>query len=187
MKQRFARDQALAVAERIVDELRPACSRIQIAGSLRRGRPDVGDVEIVYVSLTAERPVAGNMFATIDVSLADERIAALEASGVFTRRLNKLGRQTYGPLNKAMVHRASGIPVDLFATREECWWNYLVCRTGGAINNEMICAAAIARGWHWAPYASGFKTDDGRLQAVSSEEEVYAFVGLPYRDPEERT
>lgn len=48
-KPKFPAKLARSVGEKIVEALSPVCARIQIAGSLRRGKPLVGDVEIVYV------------------------------------------------------------------------------------------------------------------------------------------
>jgi DNA polymerase/3'-5' exonuclease PolX len=42
---------ALAIAERVHDALAPFCSRISLAGSLRRQRPQVKDVELVAVPI----------------------------------------------------------------------------------------------------------------------------------------
>jgi DNA polymerase/3'-5' exonuclease PolX len=41
--------QAFSIAERLVDQFNPGCKRIEIAGSLRRLKPEVGDIEIVAV------------------------------------------------------------------------------------------------------------------------------------------
>src|SRR5688572_28680494 len=40
---------ARAIAEKVVDALRDHCLRIEIAGSIRRGRPECGDVDLVCV------------------------------------------------------------------------------------------------------------------------------------------
>lgn len=39
--------EALGIASSIVAELKPYCKRIEIAGSIRRQRPTIGDIEIV--------------------------------------------------------------------------------------------------------------------------------------------
>ena len=184
-RQRWPRAAALAVAEEIQAVLAPGCSRLMVAGSLRRGRADVGDVELVYVTQFENRQVPGDMFSWANVALAEEAIAGLESRGVLTRRKNVRGYETYGPKNKLMLHRATGLPVDLFATTEDCWWNYLVCRTGPAESNIRIAQAAQRRGWQWNPYSVGFSTDDA-VHVVGSEEEVFRFVGLPFREPENR-
>jgi len=39
--------EARKLAEQMVERLRPACDKIEIAGSVRRGKPEVKDIEIV--------------------------------------------------------------------------------------------------------------------------------------------
>lgn len=85
-----------------------------------------------------------------------------------------------------MVHRASRIPVDLFATTREAWFNYLVCRTGPAESNTAIANAAIAKGWKWHPYDSGFTDQEGNWVYVRAERDVFDLVGLPYHAPPDR-
>jgi len=184
-KPRWPRRAALAVAEELRAILAPFCHRIVVAGSLRRGRPEVGDVELVYVSRSEKRQLPGDMFEWRDVALADVEIATMQAVGLLDRRLNVRGAVTYGPKNKLMLHRPTGMPVDLFATTEEAWWNYLVCRTGPAESNVRICEAAIRKGWHWNPYSVGFTTPAG-VRRADSEQDVFDLVGLPYLKPEDR-
>ena len=49
MKTKRPYSQVLPIAESLVEKLRPACERIEIAGSLRREKAMVGDIEIVAV------------------------------------------------------------------------------------------------------------------------------------------
>jgi DNA polymerase/3'-5' exonuclease PolX len=185
-KIRFPLADAEIVARDLLVALAPACERIEIAGSIRRRRPDVGDVEIVYVPRwQTDVPDPGDFFRHTAINLVDGAIANLERCGVLGRRTNAVGREMFGEKNKLAVHVASGIPVDLFATSEECWWNYLVCRTGGAESNVRIAAAAQRIGCKWTPYGSGFLTPRG-MAPMHSEEEVFAFVGLPHLPPASR-
>jgi hypothetical protein len=86
---RFKRDDALPHAWALVQILRPTCAQIEIAGSLRRGKATVGDIEIVARPLVEERPVAGQLGlfgdgqpATIErVSLLDPVLDGLAATG----------------------------------------------------------------------------------------------------------
>ena len=48
-KPRFARHVALTVANELLEILKPVCDRVIIAGSLRRGKQWVGDMEILYI------------------------------------------------------------------------------------------------------------------------------------------
>ena len=49
MKSRLQYDYAFALAQEAILNLTPACIKIEIAGSLRRRRPTVGDIEIVCI------------------------------------------------------------------------------------------------------------------------------------------
>lgn len=186
--QRYTYAAALAVAEDLAGQLAPGCERIEIAGSIRRRRPDVGDVELLYIPRLREEPDPASLFDMREVNEADELIAKLERLEVLRRRLSVTGVQAFGKLNKLMVHAPSGIPVDLFAASPATWWNQLVCRTGPADLNTRICDAAINRGWHWNVYGPGFSRADHKESIeMHSEAEVFAFVGMPYREPAERT
>lgn len=71
MTTKFPRTQALAVAEELVAALRPACERLEIAGSLRRGKAEVGDVEILFVPRVEERPDPEDLLRrTVEVNVA---------------------------------------------------------------------------------------------------------------------
>jgi len=185
-KIRYAARDARIVAEWLVSQLEPGCVRIQIAGSVRRERVEVGDIEIVYVPMVETRPDPADLFGPeISVNLTDERIAVLERANALARRRNRNGSEMFGQCNKFMVHVGSGIPVDLFSTQEACWFNYVVCRTGGMKNNLQIAKAAQRKGWKWNPYGRGFSKGEKCFQ-VESERDVYGFVGLPWKEPRER-
>jgi DNA polymerase/3'-5' exonuclease PolX len=186
-KTRHPRAAALAVAKELCAALKPACERLIVAGSLRRRREEVGDVEIVYIPRFETGPVPGDLFAHAWQNLADFVIAGMLARGVIAKRESIRGTTAFGEKNKLMVHLASGIPVDLFSATAENWFNYLVCRTGPKESNTRIAEAAKAKGWHWNPYGAGFSnTCGGTRHAVTSERDVFDFLGFPYLEPWER-
>lgn len=195
-KQRWPWEKANAVAEQLVRELAAGVFRVSVAGSIRRRKREVGDVEILYIPLCVMQADPASLFGEqVPVNLADGEIFRLEKTGVLARRKNVKGGEAFGEKNKLMLHVASGIPVDLFAATEENWFNYLVCRTGGAENNVAIASAAQRKGWKWNPYGAGFSQEahqgpfgpvPEKVHVVRSEEEVFAFVGLKYRPPMER-
>lgn len=186
-KQKWPAADAQRVADELIEALKPVTLCAIVAGSLRRRKPMVGDVEILYIPKFDTAKLPGEMFPQAEQNLADLTIDTLLLSGVLEKRTNANGREMFGEKNKLVRHVASGIPVDLFATTEECWHNYLVCRTGGAETNKAICNAAIARGWKWKPYGEGFThRESGNTVAVRCEQDVFKFVGLPWLMPEER-
>ena len=188
-KPRWPHAQAWSVATELLETFSPAGERIIIAGSLRRRKETVGDIELLYIPRFQERRNPADMFASLTANLADDVIHYLEAVRELERRKNRLGRETFGPKNKLMRHRRSGIGVDLFSTRPECWWNYLVCRTGPAELNVEIASRAKARGWMWNPTGEGFSRPCGlgtESVRMNSERDVLEFVGLEYAEPWER-
>lgn len=187
---KYPRGRAIEVAREILAVLAPVCVRVLVAGSLRRRKALVGDVEILYVPQMADGPRVDMFAPPVPRGLDEGLLEVLLERGVLTKRLSVKGSAAWGAKNKLAVHVESGIPVDLFAATAENWWNYIVCRTGGARSNIAICTAARERGWKWNPYGAGFsrRLMNGNLEvhAVKSEAEVFEFVGLPYLPPEER-
>lgn len=187
-KPKYSYAKAIMVAVDLVSALAPFCDRITIAGSLRRRKPVVGDVEILYIGKTQTARDPKTLFGFITENKADYKILSLETSGIFRRRLNVNGLETYGEKNKLMVHCSTGIPIDLFSATEENWWNYLVCRTGPAESNITIATAAKDKGFKWNPYGAGFsgRLHPDKIYPMYSEREVFEFVGLGYKEPWER-
>lgn len=183
-KQTFLRADALDVARELCRYLKPVTEQLIVAGSLRRRKQTVGDVEIVYVPKVVQRPI--DLVSTAPVDLVEECLAGLLAKGLITKRQNVNGSTMWGQKNKYAVHVDLGIPVDFFATYPICWHNYLVCRTGPASLNGEIAKRAIAKGWHWQPYGVGFRNMDGDVHVCETEQAVFDFVGLPYAEPWER-
>lgn len=181
---RYPRAAALAVAEELQARLAPACRRIAIVGSLRRGKPDVGDIELLYVPHLTER--RDGLFDRVSVSVAAEVCEELLTSGVLAKRPNVNGHFTWGEANKLAVHMASGIPVDLFSTNEANWWVSLVIRTGGKVTNLQLTTGAQHRGATFHAYGSGVTWSDGSRTDATSEQHVFELCGVPYREPHER-
>jgi DNA polymerase (family 10) len=184
VKTKFPRAAALAVARDLQQWLSPFCERLIFAGSLRRRKASVGDVELLYIPLFGT--VRDGLFDTKQVSAVDVRLEALLAEGFLDKRLNVDGHTTWGEKNKLAVHAFSNIPVDLFAATPANWFNYLVCRTGSAENNTRIAAAAQNKGWKWNPYGMGFTDAHQRIIPVTCERDVFELAGLPYLEPWER-
>lgn len=139
--------EAYATALRLVRELAPGCERIEIAGSLRRGKPMVRDIEIVAVASIVERAVG--IFSTITepVDLLEERVAELLAVGSLKARdvVNHRAdgsidvQHKLGPAFKALT-TGTGVPVDLFIVRRPASWGVIFgLRTGpGDWNTRLV-------------------------------------------------
>jgi DNA polymerase/3'-5' exonuclease PolX len=183
-KTKYQAFEARAVAEHLKELLSPLCSRIEIAGSLRRGKSLVGDIELLFVPRgTKECHVAGSLFLKEERSVVDVRLEELLGEGVLQKRLKINHTETWGPSNKFAVHIESGIPVDFFCTSEECWWNALVCRTGSADTNLLLAQSAQRQGCSFVSCGAGVRDPAGNVHQTHSEEEVFRLCGVRYREP----
>lgn len=184
-KQRYPYQLAMTVAEALRTLLAPFCERIEIAGSLRRQKLEVGDIELLFIPKFGTRQK--DLLETEQYDLADWKINEELKAGILAKRPNKVGTFAWGEKNKLALHVHSGIPVDLFATTEPCWWNSLVCRTGGKDNNLLITTTAQREGWSFEAYGSGFRAlNCSEHHQTTSERDVFEFIGLPYLEPKDR-
>ena len=185
-KRRWPLQFAQMVADMLKSQLAPYCKRIGVAGSIRRQKPMVGDIELLAIpDVVTLRNLLGEVTEELDT--LDQGIQRLIEAGFLAYRLNRAGhRLGYGTKNKFLVHLPSGIPVDIFSTTEEKWAMSLVIRTGPADFNKRLMATAQARGMRGHAYGEGFTLADGSALACKTEQEVFAAVGWPYLPPEER-
>lgn len=183
-KKKFPHAEALKVAWELQAILAPACQRIAIAGSLRRLKPMVSDIELLFVPRMSERP--DGLFDMRIVDVCSEVVEKLLTDGIFTKRPNVNGHLTWGERNKLAVHVASGIPVDLFGTSEANWWVSLVIRTGSKETNLALTTGANKQGASLMAYGSGVKWSDGTVTNATSERHVFEMCGVPYKEPKDR-
>lgn len=183
---RIKLETAQRIATELMDILSPYCERIEIAGSIRRKKPDVKDIELVIIP-KVEVEFSGlfndeeSLFYPIDRFIqADER---------FDYRLNKNGHRMYGEKNKLIVYRPTKkeiIPVDIFTATSENFMMVKFVRTGGAENNLQIARKANSFGMNLRIYESCFEDKRGYKYIMNSEEQIYKFLDLQYLNPEER-
>ena len=97
------------IASDIIQALRPGCEVIQDAGSLRRLKPDVKDIEIVYISKTSS--VQMDLFGSHHQTRfhVDNILATLIDEGILAKDTEV---KRWGPKYKRAIHCA-GCPA--------CW------------------------------------------------------------------
>lgn len=191
-KPKWPAAEAIKVGKSIRDILSPFCEKIVIAGSLRRERSHVSDIELLFIPKLAPDPssMMGALFGQGDAQmqdLAEIAINRLVQDGVLAKRPNANGSPVWGPLNKLAVHVESGIPIDFFTTTQEKWWVSLVIRTGGKRTNLALTMGANKIGLRLNAYGTGFtRMSDGEKIACNSEAEVFHIAGVRYTDPKYR-
>lgn len=185
-KIKFPRAAAVEVAREMSAALKPCCKpeRLIVAGSLRRRRAEVGDVELLYISELVEK--RDGLFDRSNASAVDEKLEAMLADGRLAKRKNVNGSEMWGAKNKLALHVASGIPVDFFSTNEECFFMSLVIRTGPKDFNLRLIESARKRGLKLHAYGVFERISNGENIVPKSEREVFEIAGMVYREPWER-
>lgn len=182
------------IAWALADALAPACERIEVAGSIRRGRPDVGDIELLAVPKTHEAPVEPSGFfdapEPIVVNDLVERVYALREAGVLAEvEQHKAAGRRY----VKSVHVESGLQVDLFMVRPPASWGVLyLIRTGPATYSQWFVTEARRRAMHVGAaqlHRGGLGCGAIPCDVIPTPEEqdVYAALSLPWVRPEDRS
>jgi DNA polymerase/3'-5' exonuclease PolX len=129
---RFPLTLAREVAERLEARLVPFCERIQIAGSIRRKKTQVKDIELVLIP-KLELVATGLFEEDADpCSAVKLELDRMLAAGECEQRFNSEGRLIgWGERRQALVYE--GIPVDIFGVLPPAQWGViLMIRTGPA-------------------------------------------------------
>lgn len=153
-----ARDAAQPVADALLAELRalPGVTRAEVAGSLRRQRPTVGDLDLL-------------------IAVAPGSDALLRfAQGPRVRRLLASGRQ------RASIVLDNGMQVDVRAVPAERFGAAWLCLTGSRAHNVALRRLARRQGLTLNEHGL-FRGADSL--AGATEAEVYGALGLPFIEP----
>ncbi len=164
--------QAAQIVERMTTALRgyPGVRSATAAGSFRRRRETIGDIDLL-----AETDDAGSLIETFTSAPSVERVIARGS-------------------HRATFELMRGPEIDLMAMPPGRAGTYLVHFTGAAAHNVRLREIARDRGWSLSEHgflrldAEGqpLAGDAAELRTFASEAEVYAFLGLPFIEPELR-
>lgn len=140
--------------------------QIEVAGSLRRWKETIGDVDIVCVS---EQPAAV--------------MAAFQ-------HLPQVHDVTHAGDTKSSVILSTGLQVDLRVVEAQCWGAALQYFTGSKEHSVPLRELALRQGWSLNEYgltATGSgDAPAGEERFFATEAELYNFLGLDWMPPELR-
>jgi len=174
---------ARTVIQKIVDILEPACERIEIAGSIRRGNPEVHDSELVYIPYLVTQRV--NLFDEALVPATDVIVHYLVEEGVL-KWDDEVKRN--GPKYKRLIDTRTGLVVELFRATRENWGLQLALRTGPGGFNKVWAAKPWQGGVMPVDVTmrDGYLWRSGQKLSTPTEEDFFRELGIPYWPPEER-
>jgi DNA polymerase (family X) len=165
---RFRIDQAQSYAEKISALIREfaGIDEITPAGSLRRGRETVGDLDLLVTGPACEPDV---------VSAAVEHVAALPL-------IDKLLAKGQ---NKVSFTLRNNLQVDVRLLPRASYGAALQYFTGSKMHNVALRQRAIKRGLTLSEYAL-LRLEDNVIVAAASEADIYNALDLDYIPPELR-
>ncbi len=154
---------AQIIGNRVIDKLSPWCSKIEIAGSIRRKKEFVHDIDLVVIPSN---------------------------EGQFIYALQSLGKIKMGG-QKLIRCELPQIVLDIYIATPETWATLLLIRTGSKEHNIKLCSLAKRQGVKLHADGSGlfsFVDCEGResREAGDTEQSIFEALGLKYLKPEER-
>jgi DNA polymerase/3'-5' exonuclease PolX len=167
---------AKKIADSYVAVLRPSCDQIEIAGSIRRRRPEVKDIEIVCIpsirmgGLFNDQPERIPSWYAFFDEVADNTWAIVKGNA----------RGKYMQIDLTPY----GIKIDLFTATPENWGLIYAIRTGSAAYSHKV----LATGWVRNGYKSvdGMLTWDGESVPTPFEKDLFRCAGVAWVDPSKR-
>ncbi len=154
---------ALPAAEAMLANLLevPGVERGIIAGSIRRGRPTIGDIDLLVM--------AANSSAVMDAFVHLESVSRVLGNGP----------------SKSSIELHNGMQVDLRVLPAERWGTALNYFTGSQAHNIRLRQRALDMGFSLNEHALTRQSDNAEI-LCATEDEVYERLGLPYILPEMR-
>lgn len=157
---------AFSLAQGLAEQLKKSglCEKLEIAGSLRRRKETIGDIDILA---TSKHPA---------------KVMALFTGLPVVKRVINKGS------TKSTILLSSGIQADLRVVEPAVFGAALHYFTGSKDHNVKIRMMAQKKGITISEYGvfRGTPEKKGKLIAAATEEEVFAAVGLPWIPPEIR-
>jgi DNA polymerase (family X) len=153
---------ALPFAQELLFYLKqaPGVGEVELAGSLRRMRATVGDIDILAAARDSSQVI-----------------------NAFVKRKDVTNIRGMGG-TKASVEFNNGLQAQLWVHPPEHWGTALVYATGSKDHNVRLREYALKKGFSLSEHS--FKREDGSEVYCETEEEVYQSLGLPFIPPELR-
>ncbi len=172
-------------AERVLKTIRDVkgVERAEIAGSYRREKETVGDIDILVVTGSAQKvsdAIAGLPFVR-DVVAHGEKKLSFDVMLTMQRSRDE-DRGAGASIPKSTLRPA--LRVDVRFVKKDQWGSALLYFTGDKDHNIALRKIAIGKGWKLSEYG----LFEGESVIASKEEkEIYEKLGLSWIEPRERT
>ena len=172
--------EALSVAQQIEDHVRPVMDRVEIAGSIRRRKPIVGDIEIV--GIPADRSRLIQLLSEVGQHIKPSVPGVIPWSPKENSRYLRL-------------RLSQGINLDFFCATQDNWGGLFLMRTGSASGSDgNQFNGFVPRIFkRWKTMSGGGRMTDamptmptGEQLPVSEEQDFFDLLEMNFVPPEER-
>ena len=159
----------------LIEQLEQYCQRIEIAGSIRRLKPEVGDIELIAIP----KPTL-DLFSAIT---EEHQLDNLDYEGM------RIGRKIKGGHKYKQIELKGGVILDLFIVTPPAEWGVqFLIRTGPAEFSHKLVMKRRAGGL----LPSNLRVKDGAIWSnnhiipTPEEQDVFELIGIPYIEPKDR-
>lgn len=158
---------AKLIADGVIQLLNPHCIRCEIAGSIRREKEVIGDIEIVAIAKPYQ------------IGLFEDGVAS-----VINQWQKVKGELEYGKCKYTKRILPQGISLDLFFAEEENWGNIFLIRTGDLeFSKKFVGYSLPQRGYR---QEDGVLKYDNKIIPCREEEDLFLRAGVNYIEPKNR-
>lgn len=174
MKHSIPYSEAIEIAYKCVAHIEPYCHAVEVAGSLRREKPEVGDIEIVAIP-----------YMKFDMFLA-----STDEPMINDYDFNELGTLGKNGNKYKQITLREGISLDLFLVTPPAQWGVqLLLRTGPAEYSKKFVTpknkGGMLRTWQRCKDGALWNVN-GQPISTPEEEDVYEAIGMPFIKPRDR-
>ena len=176
----------LAEAKPMADWLReflaPACERVEIAGSVRRESPMIGDIELVAIPHIETLQAPGTLFG-VDTVIRDhlyDRLGVL----INEKAIMPIKGYREGARMMQFATRA-GLKLDLFICDVNTWAINYTIRTGSRDFSQGLFTAANRIGL--TSVGARLQTRSGEIIPASEEIDIFRILRVKWVRPQDRT
>ena len=176
-------------ARQFIGQILDVCEKAEIAGSIRRGKPQVHDIEILAMPrFEVKQEMLLDGVVERKVNLLHQRMQQLLRNGTVTadRQRKDKHKDPFGE-RYYRVNYSPGllkIPIDLFVVLPPAQWGtQFLIRTGCAEFSHWIVSQRIGEGIR---FRDGHLERNGVVIDTPTEESVFKALRIPYIPPERR-
>ena len=156
--EKTTRESALEIGKRFESALRPLCSFVELAGSIRQGKQMIGDIDIVVIPKDEPQ--------------------------VFLEKVKDVIEYEYGATKK-IFGMFEDRPINIFVTSEKSMGASLYQCTGPVRYNLRMRKIAKTKGFKLNEYGL-WTRETNEYVAGATEESIFTALGLNFQKPTDR-